>query len=87
MESIEFQGKVLEGKYLSLPPHIIAKIKGTEQVKVTLELEDDLDSDQLRSTTEENRMQLAFEQYKSKYPDDDVTLDDFRYVGILSEGD
>jgi hypothetical protein len=31
-------------------------------------------------------MRLAFEQYKAKYPDDDVTLDDFRYVGILSEG-
>jgi hypothetical protein len=86
MESIEFKGKVLEGKYLSLPRHIIARIKGAEQVKVTLELADDPESDQLRSTTGENRMRLAFEQYKAKYPDDDVTLDDFRYVGILSEG-
>ena len=86
MECIEFQGKVLEGKYLSLPPDIIAKIKGAEEVKVTLELGDDAESSRLESSREEDRMRLALDQYRAKYPDDKVTLNDFRYVGILSEG-
>ena len=86
MECIEFQGKVLKGKYLSLPPDIIARIKGAEQVKVTLELGDDNESSRLESSREEDRMRLALDQYRAKYPDDKVTLNDFRYVGILSEG-
>lgn len=35
---------------------------------------------------EQARIQTAFDEYRAKYPDDDVSLDDFRYVGILSEG-
>jgi len=86
MECIEFHGKVLEGKYLSLPPDIIAKIKGAARVKVTLELGDDAENSRLESSREEARIRLAFEQYKAKYPEDDVSLGDFQYVGILSEG-
>ena len=86
MECIEFQGKVLEGKYLSLPSHIIEKIKGTRTIKVRLELGDNSESRQLESSSELNRIKLAFDEYRAKYPDDDVSLDDFQYVGILSEG-
>lgn len=86
MEVIEFQGKMLEGKYLSLPPDIIAKIKGAARVKVTLELGDDAENSRLEPSREEARIRLACEQYKAKYPEDDVSLSDFRYVGILSKG-
>ena len=84
MEYIEFSGKILEGKYLSLPSGIIEKIKDPEQVMVILRLDQDTVQDE--SYREKVRMKSAFDEYKAKYPDDKVTLEDFRYVGILSEG-
>ena len=32
---------------------------------------------------DKERMKKAFTEYKTKYPEDDVSLDDFRYVGIV----
>ena len=31
---------------------------------------------------DEERMKLAYEEYKAKFPEADVELEDFRYVGI-----
>jgi len=84
MERIEFLGKVMEGKYLSLPSHIIDRIKGTRTIKVSLDLGDKPESKQLESSSELNRIKLAFDEYRAKYPDDDVSLNDFKHVGILS---
>ena len=33
---------------------------------------------------DKERMWSALKEYKMKYPEDDVSLDDFRYVGIVS---
>ena len=82
MEYIEFNSKILKGKYLSLPPGIIEKIKDPEQVRVILRLGQDTVQDE--SDREKVRMKAAFDEYKAKYPDDNVTLEDFRYVGVLS---
>lgn len=84
MEVIEFNSKILDGKYLSLPPTVLAKIKNSERIRVVLKWGQDRAQDE--SDREKVRMKSAFDEYKAKYPDDDVTLDDFRYVGILSEG-
>jgi predicted DNA-binding antitoxin AbrB/MazE fold protein len=35
---------------------------------------------------ENERISEAYHEYKAKFPDDDVDLDDFCYVGIGSEG-
>ena len=83
MEVIEFNGKILDGKYLSLPPTVLAKIKNSDRVRVVLKwgqdrVQDKVDRDKVR-------MKAAFDEYKAKYPDDKVTLEDFRYVGVLSE--
>ena len=86
MEYIEFQGKVVEGKYVALPLDIVLRIKGTKQVKVTMKWGEAAEGDIVEGSMEKGRMQLALEEYVVKYPADDVTLDDFRYVGILSEG-
>jgi hypothetical protein len=83
MEVIEFSSKILDGKYLSLPPCIIEKIKDPEQVRVILRLDQDTAQDE--SDREKVRMKSAFDEYKAKYPDDNVTREDFRYVGIASE--
>ena len=32
---------------------------------------------------DEERMKLAYEEYKTKFPESDVELKDFRYVGVL----
>ena len=85
MEYIEFQGKVVEGKYVALPPDILLRIKGREQVSVTLKLGEP-EGFRVNGNVEDDRMRLALNEYKAKYPDDEVSLDDFRYVGILSEG-
>ena len=36
---------------------------------------------------DKERMKNAFTEYKTKYPDDQVSVDDFRYVGILAGSD
>ncbi len=36
---------------------------------------------------DKERMKNAYIEYKSKYPDDQVSVDDFRYVGIVAGGD
>ena len=82
MEVIEFNGKILDGKYLSVPPTVLAKIKKSDRVRVVLKLGQDKAQD--GSDREKVRMKLAFDEYKAKYPDDNVTLEDFRYVGVLS---
>ena len=84
MEVIEFNSKILDGKYLSLPPTVLAKIKNSERVRVVLKWGQDRVQDE--SDREKVRMKSAFDEYKTKYPDDNVTLEDFRYVGVLSEG-
>lgn len=83
MEVIEFSSKILDGKYLSLPPSVLAKIKNSERVRVVLKWGQDRAQDE--SDREKVRMKSAFDEYKARYPDDDVTLEDFRYVGIASE--
>lgn len=82
MEVIEFNSKILDGKYLSLPPTVLAKIKNSERVRVVLKWGQDRAQDE--SDRKKVRMKSAFDEYKAKYPDDNVTLEDFRYVGVLS---
>jgi hypothetical protein len=36
---------------------------------------------------DKERMKKALTEYKAKYPDDNVSLDDFRYVGIVAGSD
>lgn len=84
MEVIEFESKVLDGKYLLIPDDMLDKIMDYGKVDVILKL--GRDAIQNRRDIEESRIQAAFDEYMAKYPEDDVTLDDFQYVGILSEG-
>jgi len=81
MEVIEFNSKILNGKYLSLPPSVIAKIKNSDRLRVVVKWGQDRAQDE--SNGEKVRMKAAFDEYKAKYPDDKVTLEDFRYVGVL----
>lgn len=36
---------------------------------------------------DKDRMKNALAEYKTKYPDDNVSLDNFRYVGIVAGSD
>jgi hypothetical protein len=80
MERLEFES-ILEGKHISVPDDIIEKIGEHRHVDVILKLSSD--SAQTKRDKEQTRMQAAFEEYKDQYPDDEVSLNDFKYVGIL----
>jgi len=61
----------------------------TKPVKMTADQEaiviiSEREATKQRSQDKE-RMKNAYIEYKAKYPDDQVSVDDFRYVGILAE--
>ena len=85
METIEFKSKILDGKYLSLPRGVSKKIGNIYEVKVVLKLDEDTQYSQSGDEMDEERMRSALKEYKMKCPEDEVSLDDFRYVGIVSE--
>ena len=85
MEIIEYQCKLLESGHLSLPNEIYEKLKGKERVRVVLYLEDE--SQEVYAKEGDERTKNAMAEYKAKYPDDDVNLSDFRFVGILQDKD
>ncbi len=85
METIEFKSKILDGKYLSLPRGVSERIGNIEEIKVVLKLDEDTQYGQSDGEVDKERMRSALKEYKMKYPEDDVSLDDFRYVGIVSE--
>ena len=85
MEIIEYQGELLENGHLSLPNEVYEKLKGKERVRVVLYLEDE--SQGVYANEGDERTKNAMAEYKAKYPDDDVSLSDFRFVGILQDKD
>nr|MBC8360115.1 hypothetical protein [Candidatus Desulfatibia profunda] len=87
MEIIEFKSKILDGKYLSLPRGVSERIGNIEEIKVVLKLDEDTQYGQSDGEVDKERMLSALKEYKMKYPDDNVSLDDFRYVGIVAGND
>jgi len=87
METIEFKSKILDGKYLSLPRGVSERIGNIEEIKVVLKLDEDTQYGQSGGEVDKERMRSALKEYKMKYPEDDVSLDDFRYVGIVAGSD
>ena len=84
MKIIEFKSKILDGKYLSLPRGVSERIGNIEEIKVVLKLDEDTQYGQSDGEVDEERMRSALKEYKMKYPKDEVSLDDFKYVGILA---
>lgn len=83
MDIVEFESNIVEGKYIRVPADIVDKIGDYSRIGVILKVS--RDTIQNDRTNEEARIQTAFDEYRAKYPDDEVSLDDFCYVGILSE--
>ena len=82
MDIVEFECNILEGKYIRVPADIVDKIGDHKHIGVILKLHHDIVQNE--RDKEQMRIQTAFDEYKVKYPDDDVSLNDFKHVGILS---